>query len=413
MSLSQRLSHQFKKNEFIALMAMLTSTVALAVDSMLPAFPMISRDFNISEPSQIQMIIAVLFLGHAPGQIIFGPMADAMGRKKPIYIGLFFFIIGSILSGVAPNFEIFLAGRFLQGFGGAAPRIISRAIIRDKYSGNAMAQITSLVTMFFILIPAIAPALGQGILFFGHWRAIFTVLFLFGILVWIWFYFRQEETLAHKNRRKFNMRQLKYGFKETFSQTTTFVCIIASGLVFGILIAYLGSVKKIFSSQFGITTEFPLYFGSLAISIGLASFSNSKLVMTFGMRRLILIAFAAMALLANLFSIYLLVLHDGAPPLWLFMGYMLPTFFTLGLLFGNLNALAMEPIGHVAGIGSSLLGFTQNIIAVILGVGLGQFFHGSVVPLVLSFGTISMFCLALVLIESKFQKSVAEKSDEL
>lgn len=397
---------RLKKSEFVALMALMTSLVALAIDSMLPAFPKIGAEFNIRSADELQMIVAILFLGFGFGQLIFGPLSDVFGRKPPIYFGIAIFIIGSILSGFAPSFEVFIFGRFLQGFGGAAPRIISLALVRDEYSGNSMAQITSLVMTIFILVPAIAPTLGQGILLLSGWRAIFIALFVMGVVVWIWFGLRQHETLPKSLRKKFNVAQLLEGAKETFSQPTTVACMLVSGLVFGIFVGYLGAVQDIFSSLFNAGDRFPLYFAILALSIGAASFFNSRFVMALGMRRLIFIAFLCMAALSNLFVIYLTLVQVGPPPLWLFMLYMILTFFSVGFLFGNLNALAMQPLGHVAGMGSALLGFVQSSISVVVGIFLGRYFHDDIIPLVLSFGTISLICIFILSFERRFKNSV-------
>lgn len=397
---------RLKQSEFVALMALMTSLVALAIDSMLPAFPNISSEYGVQSADDLQMIVAILFLGFGFGQLIFGPLSDVFGRKPPIYFGIAIFILGSILSGLAPSFEIFIFGRFLQGFGGAAPRIISLALIRDEYSGNAMAQITSLVMTIFILVPAIAPTLGQVILLISGWRAIFIALFIMGVIVWIWFGLRQHETLPKGLRKKFTLNQLLIGAKETFSQPTTVACMLVSGLVFGIFVGYLGAVQDIFSSLFNAGDRFPLYFAILALSIGAASFFNSRFVMALGMRRLIFIAFLSMAVLSNLFVIYLTLIHVGPPPLWLFMLYMILTFFSVGFLFGNLNALAMQPLGHVAGMGSALLGFVQSSISVVVGIFLGRYFHEDIIPLVLSFGTISLICIFILSFEKRFKNSV-------
>lgn len=401
MSRTQRLS----KTEFIILMALMTSLVALAIDSMLPAFPKIASDLQVKSADEIQLIIAILFLGFGIGQLIFGPMSDILGRKPPIYFGIAIFIAGSVLSGLAPDFKIFLLGRFLQGLGGAAPRIVSLALVRDEYSGNAMAQIMSLVSTIFILVPAIAPTLGQTILIFSSWRFIFIALFIVGLTSWIWFGLRQHETLPKKLRKQFNFKDLKFGFKETFSYPTTVICILVSGLLFGIFVGYLGAVQDIFSSLYHVEKYFPLCFATLALSIGAASFFNSRVVMALGMRRLIFIAFISMAIISNLFVLYLVYFNILIPPLWLFMLYMILTFFSVGFLFGNLNAMAMVPLGHVAGMGSAILGFSQSLISVCIGVTLGHYFHDNIVPLVLSFAIISLICLMLLSLEAKFSGS--------
>lgn len=401
-------SEPLSKTEFVTLMALLTSVIALAIDSMLPAFPQIRAEFSISTPEQMQQIIAYLFLGYGFGQLFFGPLSDVFGRKNPIYWGLAIFIIGSVMSGFAPNFAIFLAGRFLQGFGGAAPRIISLALVRDEYKGNAMAQIMSMVMTIFILVPAIAPSLGQLILHVAGWRAIFVVLFIFGFINWLWFGFRQKETLPKVLRRNLSLKQIKYGIYETLKQPTTLACIVTSGLLFGIFVGYLGAVQNIFTEIFSVGERFPLFFGTLALSIGAASFFNSRLVMVLGMRRLISIAFLGMALLSIAFVGYLHFLHNGPPALWLFMAYMIATFFAVGFLFGNLNAMAMTPLGHVAGMASSVLGFLQTSISVAVGVSIGKYFHHNVFPLVLSFGVISILCIAILQLENRFTKNRSE-----
>ena len=252
------------KVEFVTLMALMTSLVALAIDSMLPAFPRIGTEFNIQTADELQLIIAMLFFGFGFGQLVFGPLSDVYGRKPPIYFGIAIFIAGSILSGFAPSYELFILGRFLQGFGGAAPRIVSLALVRDEYSGNAMAQITSLVMTVFILVPAVAPSLGQLILFFSGWRAIFIVLFVVGLITWVWFGLRQHETLPKHRRKKLGFHDIKAGVKETFSKSTTVACMIVSGLVFGIFVGYLGAVQDIFATLFNAADRFPMYYASLA-----------------------------------------------------------------------------------------------------------------------------------------------------
>ena len=390
------------KREFVILMALMTSIVALSMDSMLPAFSDIQKDFLLSSSNETQLIVAVLFLGYGFGQLFFGPSSDYCGRKPPIYWGIFIFMVGSVLSGVASHFETFLFGRFLQGFGGASPRIISLALIRDKYSGNAMAQVTSLVMTIFILVPAIAPAIGQGLLFLSGWRSIFIVLFFFGLLVGGWFSIRQGETLSKELRPELNLKQLKRSIIKTYSEPTTLICMLISGLVFGIFVGYLGAVKDIFTKIFSVGDAFPIYFGVLALSIGAASFLNSKIVMMLGMRRVIFLGFLCVSVLSNGFSFYLILTHIQVPSLELFMSYMMLNFFFIGCLFGNLNALAMQPLGEIAGIGAALLGFTQSSISVVVGVVLGRYFHEQVLALSLSFGVISFICIVLFWFENKY-----------
>jgi len=390
------------KLEFVALMATITSMVALAIDSMLPAFPAIAQDFLVQDQSSLQNIIAVLFLGFGFGQILFGPLSDVFGRKPPIYVGMIVFAFGSVVSGIAPSYEIFLVGRFLQGLGGAAPRIISLALIRDRFTGDAMAQVTSLVMTIFVLVPAVAPSLGQAVLNFGDWRQIFILLFVFSVLVFLWFSLRQRETLKIENRKRFKFSEFSFAIKETLKQSTTVCCILVSGAVFGIFVGYLGVVQSLFQNIFGEVERFPLFFALLALSIGTASFFNSRLVMAFGMRKIIYAALAAIVVISFGFNFYFRFISIEAITVLPFMLFMMSTFCAVGFLFGNLNALAMTPLGHVAGVGSALLGFLQSFISVVIGVQLGRIFYDDPLALSLSFGVVGLFCGVVMFVERSF-----------
>ncbi len=398
------------QTEFVILMALMTSLVALAIDSMLPAFDKIGASFSVTSPDQLQLIIAVLFLGFGFGQLVFGPLSDVFGRKPPIYWGLAIFMAGSVLSGFSSNFEFFILGRFLQGFGGAAPRIISLALVRDEYVGNSMARITSLVMTVFILVPAVAPALGQLVLFFAHWRQIFILLFLVSLAIWLWFGIRQPETLSIEKRRVLGFKSFMQAGRLTFSQSTTVACMIVSGLVFGVFVGYLGAVQTLFIKDFDVRELFPMYFAILALAIGSASFFNSRLVMVFGIRYLVSFSLVAMFTLAVIALLALLFYEIATPPLWFFMLYMMATFFCVGFLFGNLNALAMIPLGHVAGIGSALLGFVQNAIAVVVGLFVGGYFLKDIRYLIVAFGTVSFISFVLLKAEKHFSNRAVSLS---
>lgn len=386
-------------------MALLTSAIPLAMDAMLPAFPEIGQTYGGLVANELQMIVVMLVLGFGCGQIFVGPVSDAYGRKFPIYLGLGIFVLGALLSAVAPTYEFFLAGRFLQGFGGAAPRVVSMALVRDEYSGNAMAELTSLIMTVFILTPAISPALGQGILLVWGWRAIFASLFFLGVIAWIWFAFRQHETLPKDRRCPLSFSQALFGFKEAATNRTTVCAVFISGLVFGVFVGYLGSVQAVFVDLYDTGRLFPIYFAALALSIGAATFFNSKLVMRFGMRRLLKLALLWMHSLGLLFSAYLWLKGMSVPPLWLFVTYMMLTFLSVGFLFGNLNALGMEPLGHVAGIGSAFIGFFQAAISVCIGLSLGQYFHYSILPLSLSFMVVGFLGVLLLSLEAQSLKA--------
>lgn len=381
--------------EFVALMALMIALVALSIDTMLPALPEIGAELGVQRENDNQMIISLIFLGMALGQIFYGPFSDSVGRKPAIYAGLVIFMIGSILSLTAQNFSIMLAGRFVQGLGVAGPRSVALALIRDLYEGRAMARVMSFVMTIFILVPVIAPSLGQGILLFAHWRAIFALFILLSIIMFAWFAIRQPETLQPDQRTRFSVSHLVTVLREICTSRIALGYTIVSGLIAGAFLAFLGTAPQIFQGLYGLGAKFPLYFAALAVASGVASFVNARLVMHFGMRALSNRAMLVLTALALLFLGYAFT-QAGSPPLWTTVGYLSLTFFAVGILFGNLNALAMEPLGHIAGVGAAVVGSLSTLISALLGMLIGQAYNGTILPLIGGFavlGALSMIVM--------------------
>lgn len=380
--------------EFIALMAFAMSLVALSIDAMLPAFPEMTRDLRLATVNDVQPVISVLFIGLALGQLFYGPLSDTTGRKPAMYIGFALFILGSLLSMVAANFTLMLLGRFLQGLGAAGPRTVALALIRDRYHGSAMARVMSFIMTVFILVPIFAPALGQGILFLAGWRAIFGVFVLLASITLAWLAIRQPETLARENRRPFTLRDIRAGFRDVLSNRLAMTYTLVTGFVSGAFFGYLNVCQQIFQVQYGLGAKFPLYFAFLAIAVGLASLLNSGMVMRFGMHALANWALRAMMLLSWLF-LAVVWLNHGQPELWLFMVICLGLFFFVGILFGNLNSIAMEPLGHVAGTGAAAVGSISTVVAVAMGYWIGQAYDGTLFPMAIGFVGLTMASVML------------------
>ena len=379
--------------EFVPLAALLMSLVALAIDVMLPALPAIGSDLGAVHPNDVQYVVTAVFLGLGAGQLFFGPLSDRIGRKPAIYAGLATFMAGCLVSIYAPTFEAMIAGRVLQGIGVAGPRIVTVALVRDQYEGRPMARIMSFTMAVFILVPAIAPALGQGVLLLSGWRAIFVTIFVFAAAALVWLAIRQPETLPAERRLPFSPRALGRAVREVLGIRPALGYTVAAGFAFSPFIAYLSSAQQIFQDAYGVGRLFPAYFGALALAIGGAAIVNGRLVMRYGMRRLSNGAAGAIALVsaaawAGLFA------FDGLPPLWLFLAYFLVVFLCVGLLFGNLNALAMEPLGHIAGVGAAVVASLATVISVPLGGFIGQRFDGTLYALVGAFAVFGFGMLA-------------------
>lgn len=375
--------------EFVALLAMLTSLVALAVDAMLPALPQIAADLGIARDNDRQLIISALFVGLTCGQIIYGPLSDSIGRKPAIYAGQIIFLIGSTLCLVAGDLTTMLVGRALQGLGAAGPRIVSIAMVRDQFEGRAMARVLSLITSVFIIVPVVAPSIGQGILLLGNWHLIFVVLLLQGVIGLVWLAARQPETLPVERRAPFRPRRIAAAFSEVLRTRVAIGYTLSAGLAFGAFMGWLTSCQQVLQDQYGTGKLFPIYFASLALSLGVASAVNARLVMRLGMRRLAGTALAVKSSLSVGFLVVALA-TAGNPPLWALLSYLLLVFFCIGILFGNFNALAMEPLGHIAGVAAAVIGTVTNVLAFGLGTLLGQAYDGTIRPLVAGFAVLGM-----------------------
>ena len=374
---------------------MMMSLTALSIDAMLPALAQIGSDLNVQNANDRQLVVSMIFLGLAIGQLFFGPLSDKTGRKPAIYAGLACFMVGSLMSAFAVSFPMMLFGRFLQGAGVSAPRAVTLALVRDQYEGRAMARVMSFVMTVFILVPMIAPSLGQAILLFTGWRSIFGSFVVLAVITLVWFAFRQPETLAPENRVPFSFQRIVKTTLEITKIRPALGYTVTAGLIGGAHLGYLNSAQQIFQEQYDLRELFPLYFAVIAFSIGLASFVNAQLVMRFGMRSLVRWSLLGIfGLSGALLGLILFV--AGQPPLWLLMAYLMLVFFCIGILFGNMNSLAMEPLGHVAGTGAAVVGFLSTMISVLLGTMIGRSYNGTVVPLIAGLGILAVLSIFVV-----------------
>jgi MFS transporter, DHA1 family, multidrug resistance protein len=382
---------RISQQEFTVLVALMMSIVAISIDALLPALGVISSDIQLTHANQAQYIISALFLGMALGQLVCGPLSDATGRKAVLYGGISLFIAGSVLCFVAQDLNTMLIGRFIQGLGVSGPYVSAISIVRDKYVGRQMAKVMSLVMLIFIMVPAIAPSLGQGILLIADWRYVFVLYVVYALTIGLWIFLRLEETLPKEKRIPFTVQGFKEGFKEVILHRSTMGYTLCMGLFFGSFVGYLNSSQQIFQVQFGTGKMFTVYFGVLALVFGAASLFNSKLVMKWGMHAICHRATWGIILSSAAF----LGLHALASiELWMFMLYAAVLFFSFGLVFGNVNALAMEPMGHVAGIASAIIGSVSSILSMVIGTSIGQMYNTTLVPVTLGF--LVLCSLALV-----------------
>ncbi|WP_100255756.1 multidrug effflux MFS transporter [Reinekea forsetii] len=381
--------------EFIALVGLISSLVALSIDAMLPALPQIASDLGVQDMRQTQWVITSLIFGMSFGQLFFGPLSDSYGRKFGILTGILLFCLGSMLAMTATSLPMLLVGRVLQGIGVAGPRIASLALVRDIYVGDAMARVMSFVMMVFIMVPMVAPLVGQAVLLAFSWRAIFGLFIVLSTIAALWLVIRQPETLGVANRRPFRVQAIWRTTVAVVHHPRVLGFSITAGLIFGALLSYVASAQAIFQGIYQLGEAFPFYFGALAFGIGVASFANSGLVVRFGAERLTVTGLWGLLFFTTLLTLIAFG-NQGIPPLWAFMGLGFLMFFCVGILFGNLNALAMVPLGRMAGIGAAVVGSVSNVVAVLVSALVGWFYNDTLLPILLGICVCSIAALLIV-----------------
>lgn len=379
--------------EFIAMMAMVFAMVAFSVDGMLPALPEIGAVISPDDINKAQVVLTSFIFGMGIGTFFTGPLSDAYGRKPVIFFGTVLYVIGALLASVSNSFETMVAARVIQGLGVAGPRVVALAIVRDIYNGRQMASILSYTMLIFTLVPAVAPAVGAVIIAFFGWRAVFLGFVIFGVLVIGWLMIRQPETLAPENRKPFRLPRLIAATKECFANRTFTLSTAAQVLSFAMLFSTLSSTQQIMFDSYGLNETFPAWFALIALLAGSASILNARFVMRLGMRRMAGLGYANVTILS---SIVLMAAALGGIPFWLYIVWTTSLFFMAGLVIGNLNALAMEPVGHIAGLAASIIGAFATVAGVIIAVPIGLAFDGTAVPLAI--GALVLSALGIIVV---------------
>ncbi len=387
--------------EFVALMALLMSAVAFSIDAMLPALPLIGQELSPESPQRGQLVITAFVFGLGMGTLVCGPVSDAFGRKSVLLVGISLYLAGAVLAMQAWSIESLLAARFLQGLGAAAPRVVATAMVRDLYSGRSMARVTSIIMTLFVLVPAIAPSIGAGIMWVSNWRMIFFAFVAFGIIAGLWLMTRQPESLAPENRRPLRPRVIWAALVEIVTNPAVMIYVVALTFAFAPLFAWLSNLPMIFDDVYDRAATFPFWFAATALFAGTASIVNAKLVMRFGMRRIATLAFLWQASV-SVFFLGLMLL--GLPAPWdfaLFFAFMCTAFFSIGLTFGNLNALALQPLGHMAGIGSSVVMSLSTMGSVMIALPISLAYDGTPLPLIFGMILCASVALSLMLLSRR------------
>ncbi len=370
--------------EFMTLMAAMTAVEAFSIDAIAPGLGEISRDLAVNSDNDRQFVITGFSLGYSFGLLFYGFLADHFGRRSPALLGFLIYFAGSTACILADSFSVLMIGRVAQGIGGAAPYVIAIAMVRDRYSGQEMASILSLILMVFMGVPIIAPFIGQGFLLWFGWRSVFVSMGVFGAIIMIWFFIRQGETLIDRNRISLSVPTIKHSVVTVMNSRRTMRYVLVNGVLLGAFFAFLSTGQQIFQEIYGLGVWFPAVYALLSSVIGLSSYFNSRWVEKIGMvtlvhRALIAIITASLLLLVNP------LFWSESPPLWLYLAYMFVIMFNFGLLFGNVMSLAMEPMGNRAGAASSMISSFSMFLAIVTATLIGKQLDGNSMALVIGF----------------------------
>ena len=384
--------------EFVSIIAFVMALNALAVDIMLPALPEIGASLNIEVENDRQLVILSYLMGFGTAQLFFGPVIDALGRKPVLTFGLAVYTLASIAAVFAIDLEQMVAARVLQGAGCAAARVAALSVVRDCYSGRLMGKVMSLAMMVFMAVPVVAPSLGQAVLFVADWRWVFAVLLGAGLLVLVWCAVRLPETLNVQNRRPMRAGPVLDGYWIALKNPVSLGYSCGMACIFGGFIAFLAMSQQIFAEHFGLGGWFPIVFAGIAIALAFASFTNAQLVEAIGMRRL---SHGAAIIYTFLGLVLYLLSYAGLDALWIVLIICCLILSCFGFIGANFNAMAIEPLGAIAGTASSVIGFISTLGGSIIGYLIGHRYDDTMQPLALGFVLCGLAAIACILYAEK------------
>lgn len=390
--------HAIGHREFVVLMAALMSLGALAIDGMLPALDNIAEALGVSDPNERQLVVGVYLLASGAGCLVPGAFADRFGRRPILFVSLGFYAVTSLLCALVNDFTSLLVLRAIQGFGSAGLSVLPAAIIRDRFEGDAMARLMSMIFIVFMVVPVLAPSLGQAVLLVANWHWIFVTMAVLAIGVWGWAWARLPETLHPSERQEIDFGTVVANLPLTLKTRAAVGYVFASGLTFGAVFGYINSAQQLISDHFGAADEFPLIFGATASTLAVSSFVNSRIVERFGARR---VSHSAMILFIFVSSLQVYAALDHSRSLAWFLPLMAVNLCLLGFIGANFGSIAMQPFEGTAGSASSVQAFTRMILGAVVGIAIGQAYNDSALPLAVALLGCSLIALLLVLFSER------------
>lgn len=394
------------------MLSAIMALMALAIDLLLPAFDEIRESYGIEEGSnQAAQLITVFLFGLAVSQLVWGPLADRFGRKSVLYWGIGLYVAGAVGSALAPSLLWVLFARFMWGVGAAGARVVTTAIVRDRFEGTRMAEAMSQIMAVFILVPVIAPTVGAGIIEVLPWRAIFWFCVVWAGFIVVWSR-RLPETLDPGYRRPLELRSVVGGFREVVTHRETAFYTLSSLFLQAVFIAYLGSSERIITEIFDREDQFPIIFGAIALMFAAGALLNGRIVGNVGIIRLVWITLG-LVLVTSMVLLAVVLAADGEPEFWIFMPMM-------GLLLGmfmflipNLNTAALDPMGELAGTASSVIGAARIGGGSILGGVVNTVVDDTLTPFTVAVVAFVLLGIACTAVASRGSTEPAESALEL
>ena len=384
--------------EFIALMAAIMSLGALAIDSMLPALDAIAQTFGIDDPNRRQLVVGVYLLASGVGSLVPGSLADRFGRRPVLFAALGAYVITALLSAAALSFDMLLGTRALMGLGAAGLGVLPGAIIRDRYEGDAMARLMSTIFIVFMVVPVLAPSVGQAVLQVAPWRYVFVTIAGLGGAVLLWAWLRLPETLHPEDRQPLDLKSVAHNLPLTFTTRSAVGYVLGAGLTFGAMFGYINSAQQLVGEHFGAGQNFPIVFGATASTLAVSSFANSRIVERFGARR---VSHTALVIFIGVSAAQVWAALYHGSSLWLFAPLMSANLCLLGFMGANFGSIAMQPFQKTAGAASSAQSFVRLLLGAGVGIAIGQAYDSSARPLAFALFGCSLTSLLLVLFSER------------
>lgn len=384
--------------EFIVLIAFLQALQALAIDAMLPALGTIAADLGATEGTTRQYIISAFIFGAGLGSLLPGILSDRYGRRPVLFGCLIAYSLLNLACALATSMFMLIFLRCLTGFCTAGMGVLPAAMIRDRFEGDAMARLQSLVSMIFMIVPVLAPSLGQAVLLFASWHWIFGMMATMSAILLVWSYLRLEESLKPGDSQPMTFGQIGQNIGEVITQRESIGYVLAMSSTMAMFVSFLSTSQQIIGEHFGAGLRFPMIFGMMAACMSVASFTNSRLVMRFGARRV-----SHTALLAYIAVAAMQVVAAFSPDetLWQFVTLMAMNMFLSSFISANFSSIALQPFGHIAGSAASVMAFLRMVIASLMGMLVGMAFDGTARPLAVTILVAGLISLSLVLFSER------------